>query len=61
MAINTVQDLINELNKIEDKTKPVFGYITDENDETNFHDVVKITMVDDSISDRVDINLHITE
>jgi hypothetical protein len=58
MAINTVQDLINALNEVEDKTKPVFGYITTDKDET--YEVVQITMVDNSISDRVDINLHIS-
>jgi hypothetical protein len=60
MVIKTVQNLIDELNKIEDKTKPVFGFIIDELEETNTHELVKITLVDNSISDRVDINLTIT-
>jgi len=59
MAIYTVQELIDELNKVEDKTKPIFGYITNEQDET--FEVVPIVLVDIDISDRVDINLHITE
>ena len=60
MVIKTVQNLIDELNKIEDKTKPVFGFIIDELEETNTHELVKINLVDNSISDRVDINLTIT-
>lgn len=58
MAIKTVQDLIDELNKIEDKTKPIFGYVVDD-DSGDTYEIVPITLVDDSISDRVDINLDI--
>jgi hypothetical protein len=57
--IKTVQDLIDELNKIKDKSKPIFSYITNELGET--FEVVPIRLVDDTISDRVDINIHIEE
>ena len=57
MQINTVQELIDELNKVEDKTKPVFGFVTTSDDDQ--YDVVPIVLVDIDISDRVDINLHI--
>lgn len=59
MAIKTVQDLIDQLNAVKDKTKPVFGYIVNEiTEETD--EIVTITLVDE-ISDRVDINLSITD
>lgn len=48
MQTITVQDLIDQLNEVKDKTLPVFMYHEDE--------IYKITMVDNSISDRVDIN-----
>ena len=57
MQIKTVQELIDELNKVEDKTKPVFAFVT--TDEDDQYDVVPIVMVDNDISDRVDINIHI--
>ena len=47
----TVQDLINELNTVEDKTKPVFIY----NDKNS--DIYSIELIDTDISDRVDINI----
>lgn len=47
----TVQDLINELNTVEDKTKPVFIY----NNKNS--DIYSIELVDTDISDRVDINI----
>jgi hypothetical protein len=57
MQIQTVQDLIDKLNEVEDKTKPVFAFVTTDMDEQ--FDVVPIIMVDNDISDRVDINIHI--
>jgi hypothetical protein len=55
-TIETVQDLIGELMKLKNKTRPVFGYITTPEDET--FELVPIEMIDDSISDRVDINFY---
>lgn len=49
--INTVQELIDQLNNVEDKTKPVFIY------DTKNSDLLHISLVDTDISDRVDINL----
>ena len=49
-SIITVQDLINELQQVENKSKPVFVY--DEN--SNLYD---LSVVDREISDRVDINI----
>jgi len=54
----TVEELMNELNKIENKKLPVFGYII--NGDSTL-EVVPITMVDSSISDRVDINFEVAE
>ncbi len=45
----TVQELINELNKVENKELPIFVYNIDSN-------LYNIHSVDDTISDRVDIN-----
>jgi len=59
MPIQTVQDLLDALNNIEDKSKPIFGFVTDNND--NRYEIVPIQLVDDTISDRVDINIHLTE
>lgn len=59
MQIKTVQELIDELNEIEDKTKPIFGYVVDY-DSGDTYEIAPILMVDDSISDRVDINIDIT-
>lgn len=56
--IATVQDLIDKLNEVEDKSKPVFAYLN-VNGET--YEVVPILMVDDTISDRVDINIDIDD
>jgi hypothetical protein len=50
-----VNDLIVELQKIEDKTKPVYIYIADI--EQINSEIMPIHLVDDSISDRVDINI----
>ena len=47
--IVSVQDLIDELNLVSDKTLPIFIYET--NEET-----CTIDSVDDSISDRIDLN-----
>jgi hypothetical protein len=52
--IKTVQDLIDKLNEVEDKTKPVFAYLNINGDN---YEVVPISLVDDTISDRVDINI----
>ena len=43
-----VQRLIEELEQIEDKTLPVYGY----NGE-----IMEVDFVDDTITDRVDLNL----
>jgi hypothetical protein len=59
MAINTVQDLLDELNAIEDKTKPVFGFIT--TDKDGQYELIPIVLVDNDISDRVDLNFNITK
>jgi hypothetical protein len=54
----TVQNLIDKLNEVEDKSKPIFGYININGDT---YEVVPIIMVDDTISDRVDINLEVDD
>lgn len=47
----TVQELINQLNEVEDKTKMVYVYVgTDE------IDILEIEDVDDSMDDRTDLN-----
>lgn len=47
----TVQDLINQLNEVEDKTKMVYVHVgTDE------IDILEIESVDDNMNDRVDLN-----
>jgi len=53
--IKNVAELIKELEKIEDKTKPVYVHISDIN-QINC-DIMSIDLVDDTISDRVDINI----
>jgi len=53
--IKSVADLIEELQKVEDKTKPVYVFIADI--ESINCDIMSIDLVDDSISDRVDINI----
>lgn len=52
----TVQQLIDGLMKIEDKTQPVFGYLG-EDLEGRTHDIIKIEGLDNDFGDRVDINL----
>lgn len=54
-----VQDVINALMKIEDKTLPVFGYLADANGDT--YDIIKLDCIDLDISDRIDINLVLSE
>lgn len=49
--LNTVQELIDELTEIKDKTKPVFIY-----DSSN-SEIYPVHSVDNTISDRVDINI----
>ena len=56
--IVTVQDLIDKLSAVEDKSKPIFGYL---NINGNTYDVVNIETVDDTVSDRVDINLTVND
>lgn len=47
----TVQELINQLNKVEDKTKMVYVHVgTDE------IDILEIEDIDDSMDDRTDLN-----
>ena len=46
--IKTVQDLIDKLNLIKDKSKGIFIFVPD-------HDINNITIVDE-LEDRVDIN-----
>ena len=47
----TVQELINQLNEVEDKTKMVYVHVgTDE------IDILEIEEVDDSMEDRTDLN-----
>lgn len=47
----TVQELINQLNKVKDKTKMVYVHVgTDE------IDILEIEEVDDSMEDRTDLN-----
>lgn len=60
MQINTVRELKKELAKIKgkDQDKPIFGYVVIGDDT---YEVVPIILVDDSISDRVDINLEVRE
>ena len=53
--IKDVAELIAELEKVEDKTKPVYVFIADI--EQINSDITQIDLVDDSISDRVDINI----
>lgn len=55
----SVQELIDSLNKIEDKTKPVFAYPCE---ETNKHplkegDITMITYVDSDLNGRVDLSI----
>jgi hypothetical protein len=60
MQISTVRELKKELAKIKGKgqDKPIFGYVVIGDDT---YEVVPIILVDDSISDRVDINLEVRE
>jgi len=49
LNINTVQELLDQLNNVEDKSLPVFIYDNGE--------ILNISLVDTDISDRVDINI----
>ena len=57
-AIITVQDLIDQLNKVKDKSKPIFGYLNINGDT---YEVVNVEMVDDTLTDRVDINFTVDD
>ena len=47
----TVQELINQLNEVEDKTKMVYVHVgTDE------IDILEVESVDDSMDDRTDLD-----
>ena len=61
MAINSVQDLIDELNQVEDKSKPIFAYVTllTERGGQESFDCANITDIDFNLTDRVDINIDI--
>lgn len=52
----TVQELINELNLIENKSLPVYIYALNTLPGSEIHD---INSIDTSISDRIDINVEI--
>ena len=49
-----VEQLIGELNKVKDKSVTVFAYVTEL--EPNM-EIAAITSVDDTLGDRVDLNL----
>ena len=49
LNINTVQELLDQLNNVEDKSLPVFIYDNGE--------ILNISLVDTDISNRVDINI----
>ena len=49
LNVNTVQELLDQLNNVEDKSLPVFIYDNGE--------ILDISLVDTDISDRVDINI----
>ena len=49
LNIDTVQELLDQLNNVEDKSLPVFIYDNGE--------ILNISLVDTDISDRVDINI----
>ena len=49
LNVNTVQELLDQLNNVEDKSLPVFIYDNGE--------ILNISLVDYDISDRVDINV----
>jgi len=53
--IKNVAELIEELQKVEDKTKSVYVFIR--NIELINCDIMSIDLVDDSINDRVNINI----
>ena len=49
LNVNTVQELLDQLNNVEDKSLPVFIYDNGE--------ILNISLVDTDISNRVDINI----
>jgi len=57
--IKTVQDLIDELMKVEDKTKRVYVY-TEGGEACGDQDIAPLHSIDHDLSDRVDINLIIS-
>jgi hypothetical protein len=56
--IETVQDLIDQLNKVEDKSKPIYGFL---NINGDIYDAVNVALVDDTLTDRVDINFTVDD
>lgn len=52
----TVQELIDKLNLIENKSLPVFIYALTTLSDSEIH---SIDSIDDSINDRIDINVDI--
>jgi len=60
MITLTVQELIDKLNAVEDKSKPIFGFInvlSANGNET--YDLAVISDVDVCLTDRVDINIDV--
>jgi len=53
-----VQDVIDALMKIKDKTLPVFGYIGDFDGMSI--DIIELDSIDLDIDDRVDINMKLS-
>jgi hypothetical protein len=55
--IVTVQDLIDELSKVPDKTLPVYAWINSDTPEPTFHgtDRVPITHVDTDVRGMIDV------
>ncbi len=56
--IETVQDLIDRLSEVQDKSKPIFGFLSINGD---IYDAVNVAMVDDTLTDRVDINFTVDD
>lgn len=52
----TVQELIDELLTIEDKSLPILGYVIDEVEDVAY-DICRIVYVDKTIDDRIDLNI----
>lgn len=57
----TVQDVINLLMEVKDKSLPVFGYLEETEKELGDSiDIINLDSIDTSINDRIDINLLIS-